>query len=64
VEINPLASTDAGLLALDGKVTLDDKADFRQGELLKELLEEQQAITGGLIRLQLLGARIPSLMFP
>lgn len=46
VEINPLASTDAGLLALDGKVTLDDKADFRQGELLKELLEEQQALPG------------------
>ena len=41
-----LASTDAGLLALDGKVTLDDKADFRQGELLKELREEQQSITG------------------
>ena len=31
VEVNPLALTDDGLvLAVDGKVTLDDNADFRQ----------------------------------
>jgi succinyl-CoA synthetase beta subunit len=31
VEVNPRALTDDGLvLAVDGKVTLDDNADFRQ----------------------------------
>jgi succinyl-CoA synthetase beta subunit len=46
MEINPLVSTPTGLLALDGKVTLDDKAAFRQGELFKKLQEEQQALPG------------------
>ncbi len=46
LEINPLASTDKGLVALDGKVTLDDKANFRQEALFKELLAEQQDLPG------------------
>ena len=46
MEINPLVFTPTGLLALDGKVTLDDKADFRQSEVFKELREEQQALPG------------------
>ncbi len=46
LEINPLVSTDTGLLALDGKVTLDSKAASRQRELFKELIEEQQALPG------------------
>ncbi|EOD58605.1 ADP-forming succinate--CoA ligase subunit beta [Amycolatopsis vancoresmycina] len=30
VEVNPLASTPAGIVALDGKITLDDNAAFRR----------------------------------
>ncbi|MDQ7804575.1 ADP-forming succinate--CoA ligase subunit beta [Amycolatopsis sp. A133] len=30
VEVNPLASTSAGIVALDGKITLDDNASFRR----------------------------------
>jgi succinyl-CoA synthetase beta subunit len=30
VEVNPLASTATGIVALDGKITLDDNADFRR----------------------------------
>ncbi|WP_439380200.1 ADP-forming succinate--CoA ligase subunit beta [Amycolatopsis lexingtonensis] len=30
VEVNPLASTSAGIVALDGKITLDDNAAFRR----------------------------------
>jgi succinyl-CoA synthetase beta subunit len=44
VEINPLASTPAGLVALDGKMTLDNKAGFRQGALFEELREEQRSL--------------------
>lgn len=36
VEINPLVSTPSGLIAVDGKMTLDDNAAFRQ-ELIVEL---------------------------
>ncbi len=36
VEINPLVITDKGLLAVDGKVILDDNAEFRN-ERMKEL---------------------------
>ncbi|WP_290053211.1 ADP-forming succinate--CoA ligase subunit beta [Amycolatopsis solani] len=32
VEVNPLASTPAGIVALDGKITLDDNAAFRRSE--------------------------------
>jgi succinyl-CoA synthetase beta subunit len=30
VEVNPLASTSTGIVALDGKITLDDNASFRR----------------------------------
>ncbi|UOZ04188.1 ADP-forming succinate--CoA ligase subunit beta [Amycolatopsis sp. WQ 127309] len=30
VEVNPLARTTTGIVALDGKITLDDNADFRR----------------------------------
>ncbi|WP_326953420.1 ADP-forming succinate--CoA ligase subunit beta [Amycolatopsis sp. NBC_01286] len=30
VEVNPLAKTATGIVALDGKITLDDNADFRR----------------------------------
>lgn len=44
VEINPLAETPDGLLALDAKVTLDDKAAFRHANLFAELAREQQGL--------------------
>lgn len=46
VEINPLALTPEGLLALDAKVILDDKAVFRHEQLVKELRSEQNSLTG------------------
>jgi len=42
VEINPLAQTPAGLVALDAKVELDEKAESNQTELFDRLREEQQ----------------------
>jgi len=44
VEINPLAKTPAGLFALDSKITLDNDAKFRQGELFEKLLQQQKMI--------------------
>ncbi|MDL2319030.1 acetate--CoA ligase family protein [Eubacteriales bacterium OttesenSCG-928-A19] len=41
VEINPLAVTDTGLVALDSKVVLDDKAAFRHRALFERLTAEQ-----------------------
>ena len=41
VEINPLAVTSKGLVALDAKVVLDDKAAYRHGELFRRLEDEQ-----------------------
>jgi len=41
VEINPLAVTESGLVALDAKVILDDNAAFRHSELRAELAAEQ-----------------------
>jgi succinyl-CoA synthetase beta subunit len=41
VEINPLAETETGLVALDAKVVLDDKAAFRHAELFASLSAEQ-----------------------
>jgi succinyl-CoA synthetase beta subunit len=38
--------TASGLVALDGKVSLDDKAGFRQSELFTELMNEQQSLPG------------------
>jgi succinyl-CoA synthetase beta subunit len=44
VEINPLAQTDRGLIALDAKVVLDDKASFRHRDLHAVLRREQQRL--------------------
>ena len=41
IEINPLARTEGGLLALDGKLVLDDKARFRHEDLFTCLESEQ-----------------------
>jgi succinyl-CoA synthetase beta subunit len=46
VEINPLAVTENGLLALDSKVVLDNKAAFRHKELFARLDDEQKALAG------------------
>jgi len=46
VEINPLAETPGGLVALDAKVVLDDRALFRQHRLRQELAEEQELVLG------------------
>jgi succinyl-CoA synthetase beta subunit len=42
VEINPLVETSSGLLALDAKVLLDDKAESRHLERLTKIREEQK----------------------
>jgi len=44
VEINPLAETTNGLVALDAKVVLDDKAAFRHADLFASLSEEQEQL--------------------
>lgn len=46
VEINPLAQTPAGLMALDSKILLDGKAVFRQKEVFAAIEEEQASIEG------------------
>ena len=43
VEINPLAVTAKGLIALDAKIVLDDKAAHRHGDLFKSLQAEQRS---------------------
>lgn len=42
IEINPLAVTNRGLVALDAKINLDDKSAFRSRELHQSLAEEQK----------------------
>ena len=42
VEINPLAIVGNDLVALDAKITLDDNASFRHGQLHAELAAEQR----------------------
>jgi succinyl-CoA synthetase beta subunit len=44
LEINPLALTAEGLVALDAKVILDDKATYRQRDLFQKISAEQQRI--------------------
>jgi succinyl-CoA synthetase beta subunit len=44
VEINPLAETPDGLVALDAKVILDDKAAYRHTDWFASLREEQQSL--------------------
>jgi succinyl-CoA synthetase beta subunit len=47
VEINPLALCERGLVALDAKVLLDDKASFRHPELFGALRDEQRQVAPG-----------------
>ena len=44
VEINPLALTPTGLVALDAKILLDDKSFPRQEKLFSSLVNEQQSL--------------------
>lgn len=44
VEINPLAITPNGLIAIDSKVNLDDQATFRHQALFQKLEEEKKLI--------------------
>jgi succinyl-CoA synthetase beta subunit len=44
VEINPLAMTSNGLVALDAKILLDDKAAYKHEDLFKSLQAEQKAL--------------------
>ncbi len=46
VEINPLAITPNGLVAIDSKIELDDQAYFRHSELYQQLKEEISSISG------------------
>ncbi len=41
VEINPLVETPNGLLALDAKVILDDRSEFRHAEMFERIRKEQ-----------------------
>lgn len=47
VEINPLALTPTGLVALDAKILLDDKSRPRQEKLFSLLVNEQQSLARG-----------------
>ena len=44
VEINPLVETDHGLVALDAKIILDDKAEFRHREWFDQIQNEQNEL--------------------
>lgn len=46
VEINPLVETETGLVALDAKVVLDDKAVSRQASLMESLKNENRSLMG------------------
>ncbi|GAB3145222.1 ADP-forming succinate--CoA ligase subunit beta [Amycolatopsis stemonae] len=52
VEVNPLASTATGIVALDGKITLDDNASFRRASAFDDPLDgdplEREARAKGL----------------
>ncbi len=52
VEVNPLASTSTGIVALDGKITLDDNASFRRAASYDDPLDgdplERKALSLGL----------------
>ena len=47
VEINPLGETNAGLVAMDAKLVLDEKAAFRHKELVEKLQAEKAAFEQG-----------------
>lgn len=44
LEINPLALTPSGLIALDAKILLDDKASYRHQQLFSQLKDEQKKL--------------------
>ena len=44
VEINPLIETPNGLVALDAKLLLDDKSEFRHAELFAKIRNEQKVL--------------------
>ena len=44
VEINPLALTSKGFIALDAKIILDDKASYRQQDFFNGLQQEQKEL--------------------
>ena len=46
VEINPLAITPHGLVAIDSKINLDDRSYFRHEELFQRLKKEKELIQG------------------
>lgn len=48
VEINPLVETPTGLVALDAKVVLDDKSEFRHVDLFTQIRNEQNELDKGL----------------
>lgn len=52
VEINPLALTPDGLIAIDSKIELDDQATFRHPELYQQLKEEIQSIIGNDLKMK------------
>ena len=52
VEINPLALTPDGLVAVDSKIELDDQASFRHPELYQQLKEEIQTIAGNDLKMK------------
>jgi succinyl-CoA synthetase beta subunit len=47
VEINPLVETPKGLVALDAKLLLDDKAELRHAELFAKIRKEQAELDKG-----------------
>ena len=49
IEINPLARTEPGLLALDAKLVLDDKARYLHEELFTQLELEQKQNNGEIL---------------
>jgi len=44
LEINPLAITPSGLIALDAKILLDDKASYRHRKFFSQLKDEQKKL--------------------
>ncbi len=44
VEINPLASTEDGLVALDSKIILDDEAEYKHRNFFEELKNEKKEL--------------------
>ena len=52
VEINPLALTPDGLVAVDSKIELDDQASFRHPALYQQLKEEIQTIAGNDLKMK------------